>query len=107
MPLNGKYVYLSGVELAVWYKKPKGTFNAHCKNTVFRYPIGSSKLHPTQKNLDLMKELILDNTNEGDIVFDPCAGSGTTLLAAKSLNREYRGIELYEDYCDVIIDRLK
>lgn len=49
-PMNGQYVYLSGIEMAVWFKK-KGakTFNAHCKNTVFKYPNGSSKLHPTEK----------------------------------------------------------
>ena len=47
VPSNGQYVYLSGVELAVYFKKPKGTFNAHCKNTVFRYPIpsGKNKIH--------------------------------------------------------------
>ena len=82
-PMNGQYVYLSGIENAVWFKKRGATFNAHCKNTVFRYACGRSKLHPTEKNHDLLKELILDNSNEGDIVFDPCAGSGSHLLVAK------------------------
>jgi DNA modification methylase len=77
VPSNGQYVYLSGVEFAVWFKKRGAkTFNAYCKNTVFRYPIygGKKRIHPTQKHPDLFKELILDNTNEGDTVFDPCAG---------------------------------
>ena len=86
-PMNGQYVYLSGIENAVWFKKRGATFNAHCKNTVFRYACGRSKLHPTEKNHDLLKELILDNSNEGDIVFDPCAGSGSHLLVAKENNR--------------------
>ena len=38
-PMNGQYVYLSGVEFAVWFKKAGAkVFNAHCKNTVFKYP---------------------------------------------------------------------
>ena len=96
VPSNGKYVYLSGVEFAVWFKR-KGakTFNAHCKNTVFRYPIpgGKKRIHPTQKHWNLFKELILDNTNEGDLVFDPCAGGLTTMYAAAETNRKFLCIE--------------
>ena len=59
-PMNGQHIYLSGVEFAVWFKKSGGgTFNAHCKNVVFRYPNGRSKLHPTEKNHDLLRDLIL------------------------------------------------
>ena len=76
-PMNGQHIYLSGIENAVWFKKKGGTFNAKCKNTVFKYPCGRSKLHPTEKNHDLLKELIIDNSNEDDIVFDPCCGSGS------------------------------
>ena len=68
------------------------------KNTVFKYPCGRSKLHPTEKNHDLLKELILDNSNEGDIVFDPCSGSGSHLLVAKENNRNYLGVELNKEY---------
>lgn len=39
--MNGQHIYLSGIENAVWFKKRGGTFNAHCKNTVFEYPCGS------------------------------------------------------------------
>lgn len=96
-PMNGQYVYESGVEFAVWFKKSGAkTFNAFCKNTVFRYPNGKKDIHPTQKNLDLFKELIEDNTNASNIVFDPCMGSGTTAVAAKMLNRIYFGFELNE-----------
>lgn len=101
VPSNGQYVYLSGIELAVWFKKRGAkTFNAHCKNTVFEYPIfgGKKRIHPTQKHPDLFKELILDNTNEGDVVFDPCAGGMTTALAAAATNRNFICCELNEDY---------
>jgi len=106
-PMNGQYVYLSGVEMAVWFKKSGAkTFNAHCKNSVFKYPNGRSKLHPTEKNHKLIEELILDNTNENDMVFDPCAGSGTHLLVAKQLNRNYLGTELSKEYFTIAQDRL-
>ena len=94
-PMNGQYVYESGVELAVWFKKSSGkTFNAFCKNTVFRYPNWKRTIHPTQKSVGLFEELIRDNSNEGDIVFDPCMGSGTTAVAARELGRDYFGFEL-------------
>lgn len=100
VPSNGKYVYLSGIENAVWFRKPKGTFNAHCKNTVFRYPIQAPRIHPTEKNHKMLEELILDNTNEGDTVFDPCMGSGSTGLAAYNLGRNFVGCELNEEAFD-------
>lgn len=73
-PMNGQYVYLSSIENIVWFRKPKGTFNAHCKKAVFTFPNGRSKIHPTEKNIDLIKELIKDNSNENGLIFDPCAG---------------------------------
>lgn len=107
-PMNGQYIYLSGIELAVWFKK-KGakTFNAHCKNTVFKFPNGNSKLHPTAKNLKLFEELILDNTKENDIVLDTCMGSGTTGVACANTNRNFIGIELDEHYFNIAKNRIE
>jgi len=108
-PMNGKLIYLSGIENAVWFRKSGAVFNAHCKNTVFRYPVVGGKLrklHPTIKPLALMEELISDNSNASDIVFDPCAGSGSTLLAARNLGRQYLGVELNEDYYSIAVNRL-
>ena len=105
-PMNGQYIYLSGIENAVWFKKKGGTFNAHCKNPVFKYAWGRSKLHPTEKNHDLLKELILDNSNEGDIVFDPCSGSGSHLLVAKQNNRQWLGVELNREYFSIASERV-
>lgn len=101
MPSNGQYVYLSGIENFIWYKKPKATFNAHCKNPILKHPNGSSKLHPTEKNHELLKELILDNSNDGDLVFDPCFGSGSSLLVAKKLGRRILGVEIKEEYYEI------
>lgn len=105
--MNGQFIYLSGCELAVWFKKSGAkVFNARCKNTVFKHPNGSSKLHPTEKNHGLLKELILDNTNEGDVVFDPCCGSGSHLFVAQQNNRKYYGIEIDKDYYEITLQRL-
>ena len=106
-PMNGQHIYLSGVENAVWFKKRGGTFNAHCKNTVFDFPCGRSKLHPTEKNHKLLKELILDNSNEGDVVFDPCAGSESHLFVATNSNRRYIGCELKNEYFEISKERLE
>ena len=106
-PMNGQHIYLSGIENAIWFKKRGATFNAHCKNTVFEFPSGRSKIHPTEKNHELIKDLILDNSNEGDIIFDPCAGSLAHCLVAKENGRRYVGCELQKEYFDKGIERLK
>ena len=63
-------------------------------------------LHPTQKPLALCEYLIKTYSNEGDMVLDNTAGSGTTLLGAKNLNRLFIGIEKEEKYFEVIKNRL-
>ena len=57
------------------------------------------KIHPTQKSVPLLEFLIRTFTDENDVVIDPCAGSGTTLLAAKNLNRKAYGFEIKKDFC--------
>jgi site-specific DNA-methyltransferase (adenine-specific) len=106
-PMNGEYIYLSGLENAIWFKKKGATFNAHCKSNVFEFPCGRSKLHPTEKNHRLISDLILDNSNEGDILFDPCSGSGSHLYCARELNRRFLGCELDDNYFEVGVNRLK
>ena len=106
-PMNGQHIYLSGVENAIWFKKRGGTFNAHCKNTVFKYPIGRSKLHSTEKNHLLLQELILDNSNENDLILDPCMGSGSTGVVALQNNRNFLGIELNQNYFEIAKNRLE
>lgn len=64
------------------------------------------QLHPHQKPVELMEFLIKSYTNEGDIILDFCAGSGTTLLAAKNTNRQAIGIELNDTYFNIACKRL-
>ena len=63
--------------------------------------------HPTQKPVELFAYLIKTYTNEGDLVLDNCAGSGTTALAAKRLKRDFIGIELNPKYIEIAMNRLK
>lgn len=56
------------------------------------------KIHPTQKSIHVLKKLIKLFTDVNDVVLDPCAGSGSTLLAAKMLNRRCYGFEIKKEF---------
>jgi len=58
------------------------------------------KIHPTQKSIKVIKKLISIFTDVGDVVIDPCAGSGVTLLAAEMLGRKSYGFEIKKQYVD-------
>lgn len=64
------------------------------------------RVHTTQKPLELMAQLVADFTDPGDLILDPFAGSGTTLVAAKRLGRRAIGIEREEQYCEIAAQRL-
>jgi site-specific DNA-methyltransferase (adenine-specific) len=57
--------------------------------------------HPTQKPLRLIRRTIMASTAEGDLVFDPFCGSGTTGVAAKELGRCFVGAEMEEGYAEL------
>lgn len=63
--------------------------------------------HPCPKPLPLMRTLIEQFTDPGDLILDPFMGSGTTLRAAKDLGRRAIGIEVNEAYCKVAVERLR
>jgi len=63
-------------------------------------------VHPTEKPTDLLQYLIKTYTNEGDLVLDNCAGSGTTGVACKNLNRNFILMEQEQEYIDIINKRL-
>lgn len=58
------------------------------------------KIHPTQKSIHVLKNLISIFTDVGDVVIDPCAGSGVTLLAAEELGRKSYGFEIKKEFVD-------
>ena len=58
----------------------------------------STKIHPTQKPVETLQRLIEIFTDEGEVVIDPCAGSGSTLIAAMKCNRKAFGFEIKKNY---------
>jgi len=64
------------------------------------------KIHPTQKSIHTIRRLIEIFTDEGDVVIDPCAGSGVTLLAAAELGRKAYGFEIKKEYFDGFYNKL-
>ena len=66
-----------------------------------------SKSHPAPFPYDLAKDHILSWSNENDIVLDPMCGSGTTCVAAFDNNRNYIGIDICEEYCELATKRMK
>lgn len=61
--------------------------------------------HPTMKPVTLCAKLIYNSSHEGDTVYEPFGGSGSTLIASEQLNRKCYAIELEPKYCDVIVRR--
>lgn len=106
-PMNGSAIWLSGIELCVFGKKPGAPFNFHCQNTVLRYPCGTNKIHPTQKPVELMRQLILASSQIGGVIFDPFMGSGTTAIAAIREKRNFIGFELNKEYYDKACKRIQ
>lgn len=81
------------------YKEPESIINISNRSE-------KRGFHPTQKPVALFEYLIKTYTNENDTVLDPFAGSGTTGVACKNLNRNYILIEKEEKYYNIIKDRL-
>ena len=116
MPRNMNLHFVNSTEAWVYfmYKKKTGTFNNNGK-VIHDFietsvtPSGERKhgKHPTQKPEQLMSHFIKLLTNEGDIVFDPFMGSGTTGVACHKLGRNFIGIELDEGYFKTAEDRIK
>lgn len=105
-PMNGEYIWLSGLEFCVYGKKQKATFNEHCKKALWDFSSGQSKVHPTEKPLDLFKKLISASSNKNDVVLDCCMGSGTTGVACVELERDFIGIEKDETFFNLASDRI-
>lgn len=67
----------------------------------------SKKIHPTEKPTALLRDLIARASTEGETVLDPCAGSGSTLVAAQQTSREFIGIEREAHFFTMICQRLQ
>ncbi len=65
----------------------------------------ANDLHPTMKPIELVEQALLNSSRRGDLVLDPFAGSGSTLIASEKTGRKARLLEIEPAYCDVIIRR--
>ena len=75
--------------------------------SVLKFNRDKSKIHPTQKPVDLIAYLVRTYTNEGDTVLDNCMGSGTTAIACIKEKRHFIGFELNEEYYNKACKRIK
>ena len=109
VPFNHKYKPLNAWEAAVVGKRPGTKFNGRSVHNVFTYksPSPQHRIHPTQKPLGLMEELIDLFTDRNDLVFDPFAGSATTLLAAMNKKRKCLSYENNRKYYDLAVERIR
>lgn len=100
--------YMKRTEFILMLRKGRERYiNDMGMSNVFTYSnIIGNKFHPTEKPVELMKDLIRQSTNENDIVLDPFMGSGSTCIAAKELNRQYVGFEINQKYYDIAKKRL-
>jgi DNA modification methylase len=82
------------------------------KGNIWDYVVGKNKEdqlakgHPAPFPIKLAEDHVFSWTNEGDLVFDPMCGSGTTCVAAKKLGRNYIGIDVSKEYCDLAKKRI-
>ena len=74
-------------------------------NGMIREGEHDKRLHPTQKPVKMLSEIIQDFTKEGDIILDVFGGSGSTLIACEQTGRTCYIAELSQEYVDIIIDR--
>jgi len=96
-----------------WTETENGRFRStHPSNlwtdlTVPYWSMPENTDHPTQKPEKLLAKIVLASSREGDLVFDPFNGSGTTTVVAKKLGRHYLGVEVDESYCCLAQKRLE
>lgn len=94
-------------DLLTEYEKAKYTYNnLRTHHSVWNYEIAPKQGHITPKPIDLIENIILHSSNEGDIVLDCFMGSGTTAVAAARLNRKFIGFEREPEYVEIANKRI-
>lgn len=106
-PLNAQHYWVHSFENCIYAKKRKTTYNDGYAHNVWEFPIERKIEFYTPKSLKLFKYLIEKSSKEGDTVFDPCIGSGTTAVAAKETNRNFIGLDLNEKFVELAKRRLE
>lgn len=108
IPVSKNHKYAGNSTLLRYNSKPK-TVRPQYTNypkSVLTFGKATCKLHPTEKPVKLLEYLIKTHTNEGDLILDFCAGSGSTGVAAQNTKRKAILIENEEKYCEITAKRL-
>ena len=98
--------YANKTEFIIYAQKGRRLLNGKRDTNVLQFSRVSKLEHPTQKPVDINEFLISKSTDENAVVLDPFAGSGTTGVACKNLNRKFILIEKEQEYIDIINKRL-
>lgn len=100
------YDYQHEPILLTWGKRHKRPMLGMHRTSVWEInkPM-SSKEHPTMKPVELYENAYLNNSDSGDLVYEPYSGSGTAFIASEKVGRKCRGMEISPIYCDVIVKR--
>jgi len=102
--------FLPDTEYCIFIRGKGTTFNQGLPfNNYTKYTITSLEKrddHPTPKPLDLITKYMKISSKENDLILDPFLGSGTTAVACKNLKRNFIGIEINPDYCEIAQKRL-
>lgn len=97
-------------EMILWASnKGADVFNdGQLHSDLLKHPptLSKNRLHPVEKPQSLYKELISVCSRENDLIIDSFLGSGTSMEAAKEMNRYFIGIEIEEKYCEIAVKRL-
>ena len=95
------------VEFIILFHKGRSLIRGKREPNIFRFARTKNALHPTEKPIDLCAYLISKFSDEGGVVFDPFAGSGTTGAAALSIGRKFLGCELDPAHFKTASERLR
>ena len=101
--------YIYNHEFIIYCAEKNHRLNGKRRNDVFEFAkdAPSTYVHPTQKPISLLKEIIERSSNEGGVVLDCFMGSGSTGVACVKTNRQFIGIELDEGYFEIAKKRIE
>jgi DNA modification methylase len=103
---HSEYHYQHEPILFGWMPGDRHKNSDRTRTTLWQYDRPkANREHPTMKPVALWAQAVTDGSRQGEIVYDPFLGSGTTLIAAEQLGRKCYGMEISPQYCDVIVKR--
>ena len=103
---HSEYHYQHEPILFGWIPGDRHKNSDRTRTTLWKYDRPkASREHPTMKPIALWAQAVSDGSRQGEIIYDPFLGSGTTIIAAEQLGRKCYGMEISQQYCDVIVKR--